>query len=324
MLIIWLCVAEKLPAADLSARGQIPLPLSVSGHLVHIRIHPRPLPACRDRAPLNIREVPRSADYEYEYVWLSRILTRWLLFWFRDGQTDKIKRILILIQRRQVDNVYLYLYGAMWKTKNCVVECKACENVCENLSHFQRTFLCVLYDPLAYALANALADALADALTDALDRCIDRCIGLPSPVNPWVFPKLKHSLWGLSQGISDPHKLLTSTHEFRDEESDFKRKLAHFLHEEFSFSRGPHEFAHEGFERKPHLSLVYIDVWRNLSIAYILLFSLNIWNAFNMFLSLLCACHVACYCSEQLLSFFVVLPLCIDNEVDVLAIVKWT
>ena len=25
-----------------------------------------------------IREVPRSADYEYEYVWVSRILTRWL------------------------------------------------------------------------------------------------------------------------------------------------------------------------------------------------------------------------------------------------------
>ena len=27
---------------------------------------------------LAIREVPRSADYEYEYVWVSRILTRWL------------------------------------------------------------------------------------------------------------------------------------------------------------------------------------------------------------------------------------------------------
>ena len=26
----------------------------------------------------HIREVPRSADYEYEYVWVSRILTRWL------------------------------------------------------------------------------------------------------------------------------------------------------------------------------------------------------------------------------------------------------
>ena len=25
---------------------------------------------------LVIREVPRSADYEYEYVWVSRILTR--------------------------------------------------------------------------------------------------------------------------------------------------------------------------------------------------------------------------------------------------------
>ena len=25
---------------------------------------------------LAIREVPRSADYEYEYVWVSRILTR--------------------------------------------------------------------------------------------------------------------------------------------------------------------------------------------------------------------------------------------------------
>ena len=25
---------------------------------------------------IDIREVPRSADYEYEYVWVSRILTR--------------------------------------------------------------------------------------------------------------------------------------------------------------------------------------------------------------------------------------------------------
>ena len=31
----------------------------------------------RPYAVLN-REVPRSADYEYEYVWVSRILTRWL------------------------------------------------------------------------------------------------------------------------------------------------------------------------------------------------------------------------------------------------------
>ena len=33
------------------------------------------------------REVPRSADYEYEYVWVSRILTNDVLF--RDGHTDK-------------------------------------------------------------------------------------------------------------------------------------------------------------------------------------------------------------------------------------------
>ena len=38
-----------------------------------------------------------------------------------------------------------------------------------------------------------------------------------------------------------------STHEFPHEESAFMRKLAHSFHEEFSFSRGPHEFAHEDF-----------------------------------------------------------------------------
>ena len=38
-----------------------------------------------------------------------------------------------------------------------------------------------------------------------------------------------------------------NTHEFPPEESAFTGKLAHFSHEEFSFSRGPREFAHEDF-----------------------------------------------------------------------------
>ena len=49
-----------------------------------------------------IREVPRSADYEYEYVWVSRILTRWLSvprrrYWQNDYEYNVVGRVKLAV-----------------------------------------------------------------------------------------------------------------------------------------------------------------------------------------------------------------------------------
>ena len=50
------------------------------------------------------REVPRSADYEYEYVWVSRILTRWLsvprrTYWQNEYEYNVVGRVKLAAPR---------------------------------------------------------------------------------------------------------------------------------------------------------------------------------------------------------------------------------
>ena len=69
--------------------------------------------------PTDNREVPRSADYEYEYVWVSRILTRWLsvprrICWQNECEYEYIFRV----GRMKLAALLLFFSFPFWALSN--------------------------------------------------------------------------------------------------------------------------------------------------------------------------------------------------------------
>ena len=81
---------------DLGCASVIPSEQTASSYIILYKVGRR---ACRSVD--TSCTVPRSADYEYEYVWVSRILTRWLS----------------VPRRRYWQNEYEYEYNVVGRVK---------------------------------------------------------------------------------------------------------------------------------------------------------------------------------------------------------------